>query len=177
MTTQYPNIDIGAATLRVTYLELRQAPSQRALQDRPERIAREQLSRETYLHLYRRVGAPLHWDKRLLMPEGELSNLLAGGSLDIYVLRDGEGEALGFCEFDRREFPNIELKYFGLVAAAQGRGLGPWLLAEALSETWKSNPSRIWLHTDTWDHPAAVKVYERAGFRIYDVRDEAVGLL
>jgi hypothetical protein len=47
-------------------------------------------------------------------------------------------------------------------------------LAEALSETWKSNPSRIWLHTDTWDHPAAVKVYERAGFRIYDVRDEAV---
>jgi GNAT superfamily N-acetyltransferase len=166
-----------ASTLRVTYLELREAPTQGARQVGPERIAREQLNREAYLHLYRRVGAPLRWDQRLLMPEGELSDLLAGRSLDIYVLRDVQGEALGFCEFDRREFPNVELKYFGLVAAAQGRGLGPWLLAEALCETWKSNPSRIWLHTDTWDHPAAVRVYERAGFRIYDVRDEAVGLL
>ncbi len=158
-------------------MELREAPSQRALQVRPERIARERLNRETYLHLYRRVGAPLHWDQRLVMPEGELSALLAGGSLDIYVLRNLQGEALGFCEFDRREFPNIELKYFGLITEAQGRGLGPWLLAEALRETWKSNPSRIWLHTDTWDHPAAVRVYERAGFRTYDVRNEPSGLL
>ena len=32
--------------------------------------------------------------------------------------------------------------------------------------------SRIWLHTDEWDHPAAVRVYERAGFRIYLTRTE-----
>ena len=76
-----------------------------------------------------------------------------------YVLRDQHGAALGFCEFDWEAFPHIELKNFGLIPAAQGRGLGPWL------------------HTDTWDHPAAKHVYERAGFRVYDVRDERADAL
>lgn len=201
MTTQYPHIDIRGSTflagsprdgapramqsvdpgiLRVTYMEMQRPSPPPALGTClgvPERIAREALNREAYLHLYRRVGEPLRWDQRLRMPEGELTALLAGGSLDIYVLRDVRGEALGFCEFDRRELPTVELKNFGLVPDAQGRRLGPWLLGVALLDQWKSNPSRIWLHTDTWDHPAAVRVYERAGFCIYDVRDEPIGLL
>lgn len=98
--------------------------------------------------------------------------LLEGGSLNIYVLRNGQEQALGFCEFDRHEFPEVELKHFGLIPEAQGRGLGPWLLSVALHGEWKSRPTRIWLHTDTWDHPAAVRLYERTGFRVYDIRDE-----
>jgi GNAT superfamily N-acetyltransferase len=58
------------------------------------------------------------------------------------------------------------------VPGAQGRGLGPWLLATALHAEWRSNPDRIWLHTDTWDHPAALGVYARAGFQVFDERDE-----
>jgi ribosomal protein S18 acetylase RimI-like enzyme len=106
------------------------------------------------------------------MPEAELAALLEGGSLKVYVLRNGQGHALGFCEFDRRAFPQIELKNFGLIPQAQGQGLGPWLLSVALREEWAESPARIWLHTDTWDHPAAIGVYERAGFRVYAVRDE-----
>ncbi len=159
-------------------MELREAPPQGAMVHAgPERIVREQLNRETYLDLYTRVGTPLHWDQRLLMPAAELAAMLADGSLEIYVLRNAQGAALGFCEFDKREFPTVELKNFGLLGEAQGRGLGSWLLTVALLELWKSKPSRIWLHTDTWDHPAAVRVYERAGFCIYDVRDEPVGPL
>lgn len=30
----------------------------------------------------------------------------------------------------------------------------------------------IWLHTDSWDHPAAIKLYQSAGFQIYLTRDE-----
>ncbi len=140
-------------------------------------MALERLARPGYLALYRRVGEPLKWDQRLAMPEQELDSLLAGGSLRIYVLRDAQGSALGLCEFDRAAFPQIELKNFGLVPQAQGRGLGPWLLATALHGEWRSNPDRIWLHTDTWDHPAAVHVYERAGFRVFDVREEPAGPL
>jgi GNAT superfamily N-acetyltransferase len=66
----------------------------------------------------------------------------------------------------------IELKNFGLVPEAQGRGIGPRLLGTSLQREWESGAKRIWLHTDTWDHPAAVPVYERAGFRVYDVRYE-----
>jgi len=111
------------------------------------------------------------------MPEGELAALLEGQALDIYVLRGGRDQALGLCEFDRCMFPDIELKNFGIVADAQGRGLGPWLLSVALCEQWKTGPKRIWLHTDTWDHPAALRVYKRAGFHVFAVREEAAGPL
>ncbi len=163
--------------LRVTYLEQSEPSAPPALYWGSERITRESMHRVAYLALYRRVGEPLRWDQRTSMPESALEALLSGGALHLYVLRDLRGEALGFCEFDRREFPQIELKNFGLVPEAQGRGLGPWLLATALQGEWRTNPDRIWLHTDHWDHPAAVQIYQRAGFRVFDVRDEPAGPL
>lgn len=165
------------AVLRVTYLEQRQPAVPPALYWGSERVTLERMTRADYLALYARVGEPLRWDQRTSMPEAELESLLGGESLHIYVLRELHGEALGFCEFDRSHFPQIELKNFGLVPDAQGRGLGPWLLATALLGEWRSNPDRIWLHTDTWDHPAAVRVYEQAGFQVFDVRDEPAGEL
>jgi GNAT superfamily N-acetyltransferase len=160
------------AVLRVNYLEQSEPAPPPALYWGSERVALERMTREAYLALYRRVGELLRWDQRLSMPEVELEALLDGESLHIYVLRDLAGDALGLCEFDRGTFPQIELKNFGLVPEAQGRGLGPWLLATALQGEWRSNPDRIWLHTDNWDHPAALQIYERAGFRVFDVRDE-----
>jgi GNAT superfamily N-acetyltransferase len=160
------------SVLRVTYLEQSEPAPPPGLYWGSERVALERMTRGAYLALYRRVGEPLRWDQRSSMPELELKALLDGESLHIYVLWDLEGDALGFCEFDRSGFPQIELKNFGLVPEAQGRGLGPWLLATALQGEWRSNPDRVWLHTDAWDHPAAVRIYERAGFRVFDVRDE-----
>jgi GNAT superfamily N-acetyltransferase len=165
--------DSPAGRLRVSYLELRSEPPAPPDRDGAERIALESLAGEAYLELYRRVGEPLRWDTRLAMPRVELDALLASGRARIYVVRDVGGEAVGFCEFDRGAFPELELKHFGLVPQAQGRGLGPWLLSTALAEEWRGGARRIWLHTDTWDHPAALAVYERAGFRVYEVRYEA----
>ena len=166
-----------APIVRVTYLELREPPAPPTPRFGPERIAGEHLALGEYLALYRNVGEPLRWDQRLRMPEAELAALLEGGSLNIYVLRSGDGHALGFCEFDRHAFPQVELKNFGLMPEAQGRGLGSWLLSVALREEWIASPARIWLHTDTWDHPAAIRVYERAGFRVYAVNDQPAGPL
>lgn len=159
--------------LRVTYLELRNAPAAaRNGDEKRDDVRLERLTRAAYLELYRRVGGPLRWDTRLKLTAGELDGLLAGSALHVYVLRERTSEAVGFCEFDRSEFPSIELKHFGLVPEAQGRGLGSKLLTAALVREWQTGPERIWLHTDTWDHPAAVPVYQRAGFRVYDVRFE-----
>jgi ribosomal protein S18 acetylase RimI-like enzyme len=163
--------------LRVTYMERRETPLAFAGRVGPERIAVEALTLSDYLVLYRRVGESLRWDQRLQMPEQELAALLNGGCLKIHVMRNVQGEALGFCEFDRSAFPQIELKNFGLVPAARGRGLGPRLLSEALRKEWECNPTRIWLHTDTWDHPSAVHLYQRAGFHVYAVREEEAGSL
>jgi GNAT superfamily N-acetyltransferase len=149
----------------VTYLELREAPARAASRSGPERLCLEEMTGADYLDLYRRVGEPLRWDTRLKMPGGELESLLAGGSLHIYVLRAGE--------VDGGSRPGPALKHFGLVPEAQGRGLGPWLLSTALCGEWAAGAKRIWLHTDTWDHPAALPVYRRAGFKVYDARYQA----
>ncbi len=162
--------------LRVYYLQLTQPPEPIPAYGGSERIASERLTLDDYLSLYRSVGAALRWDQRLRMPRDELHSLLQSQRIQTYVLRAGS-QALGFCEFDRVGFPEIELKNFGLVPQAQGRRLGPWLLGTALHEEWRLRPSRIWLHTDSWDHPAAVHVYEQAGLRIYSTRDESSGPL
>ena len=163
--------------LRVTYLELAEPARPPAVYFGSERVVRQSLQRETYLDLYRRIGKDLRWSSRLAMPAPELDALLAGAALHLYVLRDIAETALGLCEFDRRAFPEIQLTHFGLVPEARGRGLGSWLLATALQAEWRTNPDRIWLHTDTWDHPSARSVYERAGFRVFDEREEeAAGL-
>jgi ribosomal protein S18 acetylase RimI-like enzyme len=163
--------------LRVSYMRLTEAPPIVRPHTGAESIALEQTTLAAYLALYKRVGGPLRWDQRLLMPAAELESLLASDRIHVYVLRDAEHAAQGFCEFDHGAFPEIELKNFGLVPEAQGRGLGRYLLATALNEEWKFNPAQIWLHTDTWDHPAAIHVYERFGFRVYSVVDEPAGSL
>ena len=111
------------------------------------------------------------------MPLNEIEALLAGSDLHIYVLRSAAGGGLGLCEFDRRGFPDIELKNFGVVPEAQGRGLGRRLLANALAREWENGLQRVWLHTDSWDHPAAMRLYSSLGFRVFEERDEPAGPL
>lgn len=161
-------------TVRVSYLELTQSPAAIPARSGTERVLQEKLPVSEYLDLYKRIGEPVRWDQRLKMPRSDLTHLLESERSQIYVVRDGGGEALGLCEFERC-LPDIELKNFGLVATAQGKGLGSWLLRTALHHEWSVRPSRIWLHTDDWDHPAAVRLYQDAGFRIYMVREEPPG--
>jgi len=168
---------VNDTVVRVSYLELLQAPAPLPAHVGPERISTAKMPVEEYLDLYRRVGQPLRWDQRLKMPRQELQRLLQSPRSQIYVLQDSSDGTLGLCEFERGDLQEVELKNFGLVPAAYGRGLGPWLLLTALHQEWQLRPKRIWLHTDNWDHPAALPLYEKAGFLIYLVRDEPPGNL
>lgn len=105
------------------------------------------------------------------MPAGALDDLLADEGMHLYILRV-TGVASGLCEFVGVGGDAVELANFGLIPAAQGRGLGSFLLNTALSACWAFAPSRIWLKTDTNDHPAAVRAYEKAGFRVVEKRWE-----
>ncbi|MDX8529410.1 GNAT family N-acetyltransferase [Mesorhizobium sp. VK25A] len=154
--------------LLVTYMEML-APPQGAPLAPPLAdaiVARERLDISSYLDLYRTVGGPVQWDQRLRMPEADLETLLASTLTHIHVL-SVDGEAAGFCEFNNVYEAAIELVHFGLVPAFQGKRLGPFLLDRALRAAWSRRPQRLWLHTDTYDHPAAQSVYRRAGFRAY----------
>ncbi|MDX8451591.1 GNAT family N-acetyltransferase [Mesorhizobium sp. VK9D] len=159
--------------LLVTYMEML-APPQGAPRASPlpdAIVARERLGLSSYLDLYQAVGGPVQWDQRLRMAEVELETVLAAASTHIHVLRV-DGEAAGFCEFNNVGEAAIELVHFGLVPAFQGKRLGPFLLDRALRAAWSHRPERLWLHTDTHDHPAAQSVYGRAGFGVYAQRTE-----
>ena len=45
-----------------------------------------------------------------------------------------------------------------------GRGFGGALLTSALEEAWRSQPTRVWLHTCTLDDAAAMPNYRKRGF-------------
>jgi ribosomal protein S18 acetylase RimI-like enzyme len=129
-------------------------------------VVRERPARADYLALYRAVGDAVQWDQRLRLPDAELDALLRDDSTHVYVLRC-DGVASGLAEFERVGSDDVEMVNFGLVPAMQGRKLGPFLLDRALRAVWQHRPRRIWLHTDTNDHPKAVGTYERAGFSVY----------
>ncbi|ESX89341.1 GNAT family N-acetyltransferase [Mesorhizobium sp. M0761] len=157
--------------LLVTYMDMRPrdlAPA-RVSPAAATTVALERLDSAAYIDLYRAVGEPVQWDQRLRMPAEDLERLLALPSTHIHVLRV-EGEAAGLCEFNGVGQPEVELVHFGLVPAFQGRRLGPFLLDQALRAIWSRAPQRVWLHTDTYDHPAAQSVYRRAGFKAYAQR-------
>ncbi|MDZ4736472.1 MAG: GNAT family N-acetyltransferase [Rhodospirillaceae bacterium] len=159
--------------LLVTYLEMTAPPAGPALPPplTGAAIAREPLDADSYLALYRAVGDAVQWDDRLRMTKAALDAFLRDPTTHIYVLRLN-GAPVGLCEFDGVGKPETELTNFGLVPDAQGRRLGPWLLDHALRDVWVNGPRRIWLHTDTNDHPDAEAVYRQAGFEIFRRRME-----
>lgn len=155
--------------LLVTYMEQLQDSNGEALTPpRPDVcVVGERLNITDYLHLYRIIGEPVQWDDRLRMPPKALTRFLADTASYFFILYVSNNR-VGLCEAVHDTNNEIEITNFGLVPNAQGQKLGPFLLDHALRALWDRQPRRIWLHTDTNDHPLAVKTYERAGFRIYD---------
>jgi ribosomal protein S18 acetylase RimI-like enzyme len=159
--------------LLVTYMEMRRPDFVPASGSVPlgAEVAHEVLDVADYLGLYRSVGEPLNWDQRLRMPSADLERLLSDSSTHIHVLRF-DGSAAGLCEFNGVGQQDVELAHFGLAPTFQGRKLGPFLLDQSLRAVWSHAPERLWLHTDTGDHPQAQSVYRRAGFKRYAQRME-----
>jgi GNAT superfamily N-acetyltransferase len=151
----------------VTYMSV-SSPAAAALVMAPEpnvMVIRERLGRSEYLDLYSRIGGPYKWDQRRNMDQEELSAFLGGSNCTIFVLRDHNNRRLGMCEFDTTDPKNLQLMNFGILPDAYGRKIGRYLLASSVCEIWHvHDPLRVWLHTDTWDHPNALQTYLAVGF-------------
>jgi GNAT superfamily N-acetyltransferase len=61
----------------------------------------------------------------------------------------------------------VEIVQFGLMREFIGQGLGKYFLQWAIDRAWAGNPERLWLHTCTLDHPAALPNYLKAGFTVF----------
>ena len=124
-----------------------------------------------YKDLFTAVGKEWGWSGRLILKEEELKAVIQAKSNEIYRLYCG-GEVAGFAELDRSVEGQVEIAYFGLVPEFIGRGLGKFFLDWAVRKAWEGETERVWLHTCQYDHPGALSVYLKAGFRVTAKRTE-----
>jgi len=122
-----------------------------------------------YRFLYRGVGDALRWRDRLLMEDADLEHLIHRPNCHIRVLHVG-GVPAGYFELVDED-GTVELDYFGLRPAFQGRGLGGWLLTQAIEGAFAGGARRLWVHTCNLDGPAALPNYQRRGFQIYQTTE------
>jgi GNAT superfamily N-acetyltransferase len=165
----YSSIEPGQIANVVTCLEMLERPASRPTTPFPPGVSLSPLDRSDpaiYRALYRKIGEDWLWYSRLVMPDDALRAILDDPRVVILLLRKGE-EDIGLLELDFRQDEVCELVFFGLVAAAIGQGLGRALMDAALDRAWSQPISRFWVHTCTFDHPAALGFYIRSGFRPY----------
>jgi ribosomal protein S18 acetylase RimI-like enzyme len=119
-----------------------------------------------YRLLYGEVGREWHWVDRLGWDDEAIRTHLAQPSVTLWVLAMSESPA-GWFELKGHDDGSTEIAYFGILPAFRRRGLGKYLLAEAVRHAWESGAHRVWLHTCTLDDPAALPNYLARGFAPY----------
>ena len=170
----YSDIPAGKIAAVVTHLEMTARPALR-----PDPAGAWSLRRvdapglDWFRDLYRRVGEEWLWFSRIRMPDAELAERLHAPQLEVYALVD-DGLDEGFLELDFRESGQCEIGMFGVTAKLVGTGAGHWLMNRALDIAWSRPVERVWLHTCTFDHPAALAFYQRSGFRPFRRQVEVV---
>jgi GNAT superfamily N-acetyltransferase len=149
----------------VTTLEMAERPRPRPQPDGALRLVRwERPSPDRYRALFRRVGARWLWFSRLVMDDATLAAIIHDPAVEVFAAVDRAGIEVGMLELDFRHAAACEIGYFALVPELAGRGLGRWLMAQALGLAWRGGVERVWLHTCTLDHPRALGFYRAQGF-------------
>lgn len=118
---------------------------------------------------YSTVGADYKWTDRLDWPLANWREWVNQPGLDTYVLAV-DGIPAGYFELLRHDNGDIEIKYFGLIGAYIGKGLGAHMLTAAAEAAWGAGAKRVILDTCSLDHPNAFKHYCARGFKHYDTK-------
>ncbi len=162
------DIPAGKISNIVTYLEMHAPPPTRDGTE-PAGLTLERFEAPDltwYRNIYRRIGEDLMWYSRIVMSDEILNATINNPRVEIFVPRR-EDQVIGLLELDLRQFPDIEIAFFGLFPEAVGGGAGRWLMSRALELAWAHDPARVWLHTCSFDNPTALPFYIRSGFKPY----------
>lgn len=158
----------------ITYLEMAEPPADPPPAAPKWDLTLRRIERPAvafYRDLYDRVGKPWLWIDRRKLNDEELAAIITDPAVEVHVLYEGD-RFVGYVELDRRSPPDIEIAYFGIVPEMIGRGVGAYLLRQAVDMAFGYGALRVWLHTCTLDHPKAAEFYQKAGFRAYKTEVE-----
>jgi GNAT superfamily N-acetyltransferase len=155
-----------ATTVTRTYLEMTSPDELRpaSVADPEPRVERLDCTVEFFRFLYEEVGRAYRWTDRLGWSDEMVEGHLATPGVSIWLL-SWESQPAGYFELRAHDDNSVEIAYFGLLPDFIGRGWGKFLLTRAVQSAWALRPRRVWLHTCTLDHPAALPNYLKRGFR------------
>jgi GNAT superfamily N-acetyltransferase len=163
----YTDLPPGLIANVVTYLERSVSPSAAApVSESYDVRSLRAPSNEWYRAIYRRVGERWLWFERAILSDDALTRRLTASTAEILALEQ-DGETMGFAELDWSLAGNVEVAMFGVVEEVVGRGAASFLMQHVLARAATEGIGRAWLHTCTFDHPAAIPFYRRQGFVPY----------
>src|SRR5690348_6560892 len=161
----YTDLAPGKIAAIVTYLEMLQRPEHgQASPLKLRQVKNPDL--KWYRNVFRRAGEHWLWWSRLDVSDEQLSAVLNASTTELFEA-ENSGEEVGMAELDRSKPGEAEISFFGLYAEALGKGLGRPFMDALLEQAWKSDTSRVWVHTCTLDSPVALPFYVKCGFRPY----------
>ena len=155
----------------ITYLEMR-SPS--ALRPRRSEDPRFRVAEATVKQwqfnrfLYLLVGGDWSWVDKRSWSDQRWKAYAESERLRTFAAYY-DGSVGGYFELRADDAGGVEIAILGLTPKFVGRGLGAVLLTHALEEGWRLQPTRVWLHTCSLDHPAALPNYQARGMTVYKV--------
>jgi GNAT superfamily N-acetyltransferase len=164
----YTDLPPGKIANVVTYLEMFAPPPPQPEPERPDLTFRRVANPDVgwYRTTIRDIGEAWLWFSPLVMPDAKLKALLRNPLIEVYAL-ERAGQTVGIAELDWRVEDEVEVSFFGVASPEIGTGAARWLMNRTLAAAFGDGPRRIWLHTCSFDHPAAVPFYLRSGFTPY----------
>ena len=151
----------------VTYLVMEARPAHLPPMPISPRLAlmrAENIPLHFYRYLYHAVGGSWLWVERLQLSDKALAEKVQRDGVEVFVLY-ANGSPAGYYELDFGDPETTRLVYFGLMPEWTGMRIGPWFLGSAVSEGFTRGAAEILVNTCTMDHPAALPLYQRLGFR------------
>lgn len=166
--------------VRTTHLEMRSPDALRP----SERVPPDLLllrasipSPELARFLYTAVGGDWFWRERLTWTYSRWHAWLSRPGVETWVVYEA-GSPAGYFELEAQPEGNVEITYFGLLPAFAGKGIGGYLLTQAVERAWRltADVRRVWVHTCSLDHQAALPNYLARGFTAFKEETHRVEL-
>jgi len=168
------------AEVRTTYLEMQSPGALRPAAKVPADLLLLRASipsPEFARFLYTAVGGDWYWRERLPWTYQKWLEWLSRPEVETWVAY-ASGTPAGYFELESQPEGAVQLTYFGLLPRFAGRGLGGYLLSQAATRAWQLQPAvrRVWVHTCTLDHAAALPNYLARGFKVFKEESQIVEL-
>lgn len=127
----------------------------------------------TVKDFYEIIGKDHLWVERTGWKTADFEMLTAQERTIIWLARL-KGKPIGFLEAYHYPDNRIQIILLGILDQCAGRGIGKHLLSHGISSAWQRRPSKIIVHTRSYDGEHALNNYAKRGFQITKVRPQTI---